>query len=819
MRPLQQIKYAIRKLLKTPVFTAIALGTLALGIGANSTIFSVVEGVLLRPLPYPEADRLVMLWHTAPGLDIDEFEQSNTTYTLYREQNQSFSEVGLTDDFSVNLTGAGDPVRIAAASATSPLFRVLQANALVGRVFSPDDDEWGSPDVAILSEELWRSHFGASPQAVGQTIELNGSGYQIIGVLPAGFNYPTEDALVWLQHRFDPATLGQANFSFEAVARLKDGVTLEAAAADLNRMLVTLPDAYPGQINRGIMEDAQMSAFVEPLRQAIIGDIAQALWILLGTVGFVLLIATANVANLFLVRAEAGQKEIAVRTALGAGRRQIVGQYLTESMLLAVAGAAAGLLLAAVGTKVLVATTPFDIPRLAGAGINATVLTYTIGIALVAGVFFGAVPIFKYGMPNLVTALKDGGRSSSAGKETHRARNLLVVSQVALALVLLVGSGLMARSYWQLKNVDPGFTGENILTFMVSLPMADYPESTDVAAFFEQLIDRVEAIPGVTAAGTINSFPMTGNNSNQGVIAEDHPPAQEELPSLVRSKWVGPGFFPTAGIPLLEGRAIERSDFDNRTGAVVVSESFAVQEWPGESAIGKRIANGINMEERTSWYTIVGVAADVRDNGITEDAPTTVYWPQVAIDTGQAGWRRGTQTVVLRTSVEPTSVMPAARQELWSMNAQLPIARVRTAADVVKEDTARSAFTMLLLGIAAVVALILGTVGIYGVISYVVSQRTREIGVRMALGAREKDVSLMVIKQGATMALVGVAVGLAGAFGLTRLMASLLYGVAPTDPVTFGSVALLLMVVALAACFFPARRAARVQPVEALHYE
>ena len=320
-------------------------------------------------------------------------------------------------------------------------------------------------------------------------------------------------------------------------------------------------------------------------------------------------------------------------------------------------------------------------------------------------------------------------------------------------------------------------------------------------------------------AGTINSFPMTGNNSNQGVIAQDHPPAQEELPSLVRSKWVGPGFFPTAGIPLLEGRAIERSDFDNRTGAVVVSESFAVQEWPGESAIGKRIANGINMEDRTSWYTIVGVAADVRDNGITEDAPTTVYWPQVAIDTGQAGWRRGTQTVVLRTSVEPTSVMPAARQELWSMNAQLPIARVRTADDVVKEDTARSAFTMLLLGIAAVVALILGTVGIYGVISYVVSQRTREIGVRMALGAREQDVSLMVIKQGATMALVGVAVGLAGAFGLTRLMASLLYGVAPTDPVTFGSVALLLMVVAVAACFFPARRAARVQPVEALHYE
>jgi len=819
VRPLSQIKYAIRKLLKTPVFTAIAIGTLALGIGANTTIFSVVEGVLLRPLPYPESDRLVMLWHTAPGIDIEEFEQSNTTYTLYREQQRSFTEIGLTNEFSLNLTEAGDPVRIPAASATSPLFRVLQANALMGRVFLPDDDEWGSPDVALLSEELWRSRFGADPRILGQTIELDGTSYEVVGVMAADFDYPIEDAQVWLQHRIDPTTLGQANFSFEAVARLAPGVTIEAAAADLNRMLVTLPDAYPGQITAGLMQDAQMSAYLEPLREVIVGDIEQALWILLGTVAFVLLIATANVTNLFLVRAEAQQKEIAVRTALGAGRREIVAQYLTESITLAVAGGAVGILLAAVGTSVLVASTPFDIPRLSGAGLNMMVLGYAAGVSLLAGLFFGVVPIVKYGVPNLVNALKDGGRGSSAGKETHRARNTLVVSQVALALVLLVGSGLMARSYWQLKNVDPGFTAENLLTFRVSLPMASYPEDTDVAAFYQELVTRLGSVPGVVGASTINSFSMAGGNSNQGAIAEDHPPLQDELPPIVRSKWVGPGYFQTAGVPLLEGRAIEQNDLDNRTGAVVASEAYARQEWPGESAIGKRIANGINLEERSSWYTIVGVAADVRDNGLVEDAPTIVYWPHVAADTGQAGWRRGTMTVVVRTSVEPTSVMPAARQELWSMDATLPIANVRTAADILKADTARNAFTMLLLSIAALVALVLGTVGIYGVISYVVSQRTREIGVRMALGAQEHQVSLMVLKQGMAIALVGVGVGLVGAFGLTRLMATLLYGVAPTDPLTFGAVALLLSLVAVAACFFPARRAARVQPVEALHYE
>ncbi len=814
-----QLRHAFRRLLKTPVFTAIALGTLALGIGANTTIFSVVQGVLIRPLPYPEPDQLVMLWHTAPGIDIEEFEQSNTTYTLYRERNQSFVDVGITNEFALNLTGDGNPARVDAASASSSVFRVLEANAILGRLFTPDDDEWGEPNSVILGEKLWRSRYGADPGVLGQTMQLSGRTYEIVGVLPAGFNYPSEDAQLWLQFKIDPASLGQADFSFESVARLKPGVTLEAAQADLNRMLATLPDAYPGQITHGLMKDAQMSAFVEPLTEAIVGDIRQALWILLGTVGFVLLIATANVANLFLVRAEARQKEIAVRTALGASRSEIVTQYLSESTLLGVMGGLVGLGLAAVGTKILVAATPFDIPRLSEAGINGTVLLYALGLSLLAGLFFGAVPILKYGTPNLTNALKEGGRANSAGRETHRTRNLLVVSQVALALILLVGSGLLARSYWELKNVEPGFTTENVLTFRLALPSSVYPEDTDVAAFYRELLERLTALPGVVSGGTINSFTMTGNNSNQGAIAEDHPPVQDELPSLVRSKWVGPGYFQAAGVPIQEGRAIDRSDLDNRTGAVVVSESYAQQEWPNESAIGKRIANGINMDQRTSWYTIVGVALDVRDDGLAEEPPTIVYWPQVAADTGEQGWRRGTQTVVLRTSVDPASVMPAARQEVWAMDAQLPIANVRTASEIVKADTARNAFTMLLLGISALVALVLGTVGIYGVISYMVSQRTREIGVRMALGAEVRDVSMMVISQGTKIALVGVAVGLAGAYGLTRLMTSLLFGITATDPLTFGAVSVLLMVVAVAACFFPARRAARVEPVQALHYE
>jgi predicted permease len=816
--PGSQLRYVARKLMRSPGFTFITVLTLAVGIGANTAIFSVVNGVLLRPLPFDNPDELVGLWHTAPGIGIDEFRQSETSYTLYRELNSSFVDIGLYDDRTVNLTGDRDPIRVQAASATSSFFRVLGVAPARGRAFAEEDDQTGNPQVVMLSDELWRSQFGSDPNILGRSLQLDGTGWEVVGIMPSGFTYPGQDTRLWIPHRIDPATLGRVSFGPDAVARLRPGVTLQAAEADLNRMLARLPEAYPSDLTAETMESAQMAAFANPLLEDVVGEVRQTLLILLGTVGFVLLIACANVANLFLVRAEGRQREIALRTALGAGRGDLIKYFLTESIVLGLLGGVVGLGLAYWGIAGLTALGP-NIPRLDEIGLHGSVLAFTGLISLIAGLLFGVIPILRYRSPNVAATLKEGGRGSSAGRHSHRTRHALVISQVALALVLLIASGLMARSYWQLKDVNPGFDSDGVLTARVSLPGSAYQEAREIAGFYKRLLDDLKGLPGVSAAGAITNLPMTDGGNNSGLLLEDFPIEPGEIPPVVRTNFATPGYFAALGIPLRAGRTFERYGHEEPALSVVVNAALEQHFWPDQSALGKRVAMGMGDGEEPLWYTIVGVVGNVRDDGLAQDAVDMAYFPVVVMDEGEVEWASATMSIAIRTKGPPMLLAGPVRQAIWRLDPRLPVANLRTTADIISGSTARTSFTMLLLGIAAAVALLLGTVGIYGVISYVVSQRTQEIGVRMALGAKRSEVSGMVVRQGVMVSAAGVAIGLLGAFGLTRLMEGLVFGVSTTDPLTFAGVAAVLLCVSVVASYIPARRAAGVDPLEALRYE
>jgi putative ABC transport system permease protein len=810
------LKHSLRNLVRKPGFAALSVLTLALAIGANAAIFSIINGVLLRPLPFPNAHELYGLWHAAPGLGFPQFEQSNTTFTLYRELNQTFVDIGLSDHFTVNLTSGGEPIRVPCASATSSLFRALRVPPEMGRVFTQRDDRMGGEQVVILSYELWRGRFGADPDILGKTITLNASPWEVIGVMPAGFTYPGGGTELWIPHRIDPAELGDTNFSYEAVGRLKPGVTPEAATADLNQLLARLPEVYPGELTKGLMDNAQMSVHINPLLEDVVGDVGQVLWILLGTVGFVLLIACANVANLFLVRAEGRRRDVALRTALGAGRGDLIRSFLTESIALSVLGGTLGLGLAYASVRVLVALSPENIPRLSEIGIDTTVLAFTGVLSVVAGLVFGAFPILRYRRQNVVVAINEGSTRSSVGREGHHIRNLLVVTQVALALILLIGSGLMARTFWELRSVDPGFRTDGILTLRLSLPFAEYESSRDAADFYQQLLDDFRALPGVVEAGAISNLPLADGSSNSGYVFEDFPLEQDELPPIIRNNRVAPGYFEAMGIPLREGRTFERRDHDEKTGAVIVSARLADHFWPGKSAVGKRVS--VTMRD-PNWYTIVGVIGDVRDDGLEQLAPEMIYFPMVGLGKGDEEWVARTMSVVIRTNGSPTALAGVARETVWAINPRLPVANIRALSEIVSASMARTSYAMLLLAIAAGVAILLGTVGIYGVVSYVVSQRTREIGIRMALGAERRDVSRMVLRQGLLISMTGIAIGVLGALGLTRLLANLLFGVSSLDPPTFAAVSFVLFTVTALAAYLPARRAAAIHPMEALRYE
>ena len=819
----QQLRITVRKLLKAPLFSVVAVLTLAVGIGSNAAIFSVVNGVLLKPLPFKDPEGLVGIWHTAPGLGFPEVNQSPALHFFYADEGRAFSSVGMWDNGSVSVTGLAEPEQVASMTVTHQVLPMLGISPVVGRVFSEDDDASGAPLTVILGHGFWQRRFGGDPGVLGQTLNVSGRTREIIGVLPAEPSFLSYDPDVYLPFQFDRSEVFVGNFSYQAIGRLASGATVASANADVARMVPLAVERYPGGITQTILDQAQFAPLVRPLKEDVVGDVDNVLWVLLGTVAMVLLIACANVANLFLVRAEGRQREMAVRTAMGASRGNLTGQLLTESVVLGVASGILGLLLAWVGLKVLVALGPESLPRLNEITVDGKVLGFTFLVSVAAGVLFGLVPALRLSVPNLVAALKEGGRGGSAGKEQHLARNTLVVAQMALALVLLTGSGLMVRSFQALRAVDPGFTApEEVLYFRTSVPSAEVEDPIQAAGVHQEILRRIQVLPGVASAAITSSVTMDGWDSNDALESEARPVPEGQIPPIRRYKWVGEGSFATLGNRMVAGRDITWSDIDQRAKVVVVTENLAREEWgDAASAVGQRVRQGMG-EGGGPWYEVVGVAADARDDGPARDAVATVYWPQVVEDfwDGEGPFSQRSMAYAVRVrSGDPNALLPAVREVVWAVNPNLPLARVTTLDAIASERMAQTSFTLIMLGIAAGVALFLGAVGIYGVISYVVSQRTREIGVRMAMGAEQAHVSRMVLKQAGALAGIGVVVGLGAAAALTRLMASLLYGVSPMDPLTFATVAGALALIALVASWVPARRAARVDPVVALRFE
>ncbi len=816
-------RYTVRKLLRAPLFTGVAVVTLAVGIGSNTAIFSVVNAVLLEPLPFHDPDRLIGVWHQAPGLGFDQVNQSPALHFTYADENRTFESVGMWDNSHVSITGLERPEQVGAMRVTHQVMPMLGVTPFMGRRFSPEDDAPETPRTVILGHGYWQRVFGGDPGVLGRTLQVNSLPHEIIGVMPEGSEFLRWDPDVYLPFQFDPAQVGVGNFSYQAIARLRPEATVASANADIDRMLPIAVQRFPGGISQGMMDEAGFAANVHPLMQDVVGDIGSTLWVLLGTVGMVLLIACANVANLFIVRAEGRQREMAVRTAMGASRGEVAGQLLMESVTLGLAGGAAGLILAWGGLELLKALGPESLPRLSSVGIDGTVLAFTAAVSLAAGLLFGLFPAFRYGSPDMVQALKEGGRGGSAGKERHLARNGLVVAQMALALVLLAGSGLMVRSFQALRDVQPGFQDpEQVVTFRVTVPEAEVEGTVETALVHREILRKVQEIPGVASAGFSSSVTMDRWDSNDALEFEDFPVVGDELPPIRRYKWIGQGYHETMGNPLVAGRALTWSDIESRARVAMITEDLAREYWDAPAdALGRRIRSFGGGSGPGDWWEIVGVVGAEHDDGVDQDPVATVFWPHLYENhfRDELNTARSLAYVVRTRDGDPTLLLPQIREAVWSVNPNLPVARVATLEELVADSMGRTSFTLVMLAIAAGVALFLGSVGIYGVISYIVAQRTREIGVRMAMGAERSDVSGMVLRQALVLSAAGVLIGLVAAAGLTRLMASLLYGVSPMDPITLGSVSVALASVAVVASWLPARRAASVDPVVALRSE
>jgi predicted permease len=804
------------------LFTTVALATLALGIGANTAIFSVINSVLLKPLAYPQADSLVGIWHTAPGVTGigNEINCSPTMYFTYRDQNRTFQNIGLWNGGGASVTGLAEPEQPRALYATYGLLDALGIAPKLGRWFSQADDTPGSPETVILTYGYWQKRFGGETSAIGRTLTIDSRPHIVVGVMPENFQFRNDPSLI-LPMRFDRNKIFLGNFSYQGIARLKSGVTLEQANADVARMLGIWIEAWPtpAGFSRELFKNARFGAAIQPLKREVVGDIGPVLWVLMGTIGLVLLIACANVANLLLVRAEGRQQELAIRAALGAGWGTIAREMLLESVTLSVAGGALGLGLAYGALRVLVAKGPASLPRLNEIAIDPVALAFTAGVSLLTGVLFGLIPVIKYAGPNLATALRGGGRSVSAGRERHRARNTLVVVQVALALVLLVGSGLMLRTFEALRHVQPGFTNpEEIQLMRVFIPQEQVKEPERVMRMQQAMIEKLAAIPGVTSVGFTSSAPMEGFNNNDILYAEDKNYAVGQIPPIRRFRNITPGYFKTVGMPLIAGRDFTWSDLYEKHPVAMVSDNLAREMWGSPAAaIGKRI----RAAPADPWREVVGVAGDSYDDGVNVKAPYFAYWParMGTFEMEQDVALRGGAFVIRSNRAGTESFLNETRQAIWSQNANLPVFLVRTLKDVYDGSLARTSFTLVMLAIAGGMALILGVVGIYGVIAYAVSQRTREIGIRMALGAQPGGLQRMFVRHGLLLAGIGAGIGLAVAAGLTRLMTSLLFGVNALDPVTYGGVAAVLIGAAALASYLPSRRATAVDPTEALRAE
>ncbi|MFP5264632.1 MAG: ABC transporter permease [Blastocatellia bacterium] len=801
---IQDLRYSVRVLLKRPAFTAIIVLALAIGIGANTAIFSVINAILLRPLPYKNPDRISMIWLDNKKLGVDQDWHSYPNYMDYKEQNQSFEDMAAFNDRSFNLTGAGEPVRVTGVWATASLFPVMGIEPALGRTFTVEEEEPGKDLVVVISNGLWQRLFGADRDVVGRAINLNGVDRTIIGVMPPSFSFPEKETEIWVPLALSPQRKqARGAFSLKAVGRLKPGVTIEQARADMGAIATRLQEQYPNMAGYGVN--------LVPLHEQVTGKVRPALLVLLGAVAFVLLIACANVANLLLARAAAREREMAIRAALGARRSRIIRQLLTESVVLAILGGVAGLLIATWGLDVLIALSPPDTPRLEQAGVDARVMAFTLGVSLLTGFVFGLVPALESSKPDMNESLKEGGRGSTGGRRGSRVRSLLVVSEIALSLVLLICAGLMIRSFVRLQAFDLGFNPNNLITMRVQLPGSKYRNEQQAVDFFQRLFKRLESAPGVQAAGGISSIFLSDTPNSTTFTIEGRPPQPDAERVEVPVDGVTSNYFRVMGIPLLKGREFDERDVIGSTPVAIINETFARRFFADEDPVGKRFVYG-DPDPRNPWITIVGVVADMRRTGFEKAVRPETFLPQYQNpDTAL--------TIVARTASDPAGFANTLRGEVWAVDKDQAVYDIKTMDQTLSEMTSRRRFTMTLLGVLAGVALILAAMGIYGVISYSVTQRTHEIGIRLAMGAQTSDVLRLIVGHAARLAFVGVGVGLVASLFLTRFMSSLLYGVSATDPMTFAAIPLVLTGVALGASYVPARRAMRVDPIVALRYE
>jgi putative ABC transport system permease protein len=809
----QDIRYGMRMLLKAPSLSIVATMALALGIGANTAIFSVVNAVLLRPLPFPDSDKLMMVWDTVPSRGQKRGSASYPNFADWRSQNHVFEHLASFHTSDFIMTGRGESSRLQGAVVNADLFTLLRATPVLGRAFLPAEDEPSETGrVVVLSQELFQKRFNSDASVLNQPMILDGKNYTIIGVMPQAFQFPIQNEPVelWTTVAIDregkePMTDQRGAHYMHVIGRLKAGVSKEQAQAEMTAIASRLEQQYPDK-------NLHRSAAVEPALEALVGDIRPTLLILLGAVACVLLIACANVANLLLARAMTRHKEIAIRSALGASRLRVIRQLLTESVLLSLAGGGLGLVLAVWWSDLLVTLGKDDIPRALQVGLDWRVLGFTLIVSVATGVLFGLAPALQTSRTELTESLKEGGRGSGDGARRNRVRGVLVVSELAIAVVLLVGAGLLIQSLWRLRQVDPGFKPGNVLTFNVALPDIKYNSGKQVQ-FFQDLKARMNSLPGVQSAAFVEPLPLGGDHFSLSFETEGRPVAKGDQPSA-DFFLVSPGYFQTMGIPQIKGRDFNDRDQHKAQQVIIVSEAFAKQFFPGEDPIGKHIKPGISTfeDEKAQMCEIVGVVGDVKNLSLGAEPKPAFYEPHAQVPFSQ-------MTVVLRTSTDPHSLITGVTKEVGSMDKELPVFGAKTMDEYLSASVAAPRFNTTLLTIFAAVALVLTIVGLYGVMSYSVAQRTNEIGIRMALGAQTGDVLRLIVKQGVKLVLLGLAIGLVGAFALMKLIASLLFGVTTKDPLTFAVVAGLLTAVALLACYLPARRASRIDPMVALRYE
>jgi predicted permease len=818
----EQIRQVMRRLARSPLFTAMTLITLAIGIGATTVVFSVVDAVLLKPLNYPQSDRLIGVWHRAPGVNLPEVNMGAFLYYTYRDQNTAFEDIGCYRNNSVSVTGIGQPENVPAMDVTDGTLPLLGAKAEMGRLFTREDDKFGAPKTAVLTHDYWMRRFSGNPHAVGQNINVDGETRQIIGVLPRGFQFMDKrDTAVYLPFQMDRANVKLGNFNFEGLARLKPGVTLNQASADVGRMIPIALRSFPAPagFSLELFERAGIQPNLRMLKQDVIGDIGKVLWVLMGCIAVVLLIACANVANLLLVRVEGRRQELAIRSALGANRANIAGQLLIESVLLTVGGSLLGLGLAWTALKILIANAPQGLPRLHEIGIHPEVLLFALGVALFVSMIIGIVPVLKYSGVHASTGLREGGRALSQSRERHRARKVLVVVQVALALLLLICSGLMIRTFRALANVSPGFIDPaSLMKFNIYIPESMVPEPERVLRMQQAIVDRIAKVPGVDSAALGTGVPLEGSYSYNPVYAQDHELGAGQLPQMRHFRYVGPGYFATLGATFVAGRDLTWAESYQRRPVVIITENFAKEFWGSpEAALGKRIRSSTSED----WREIIGVVRNLYDDGADQPAPSNTYWPlmQDNFNTDKLMIRRDVTVVVRSRRAGSSALMRDLEQAVWSINADLPLADSVTLGEMYRKSMARTSFMLVMLCVAGGMALLLGIVGIYGVISYAVSQRTREIGIRMALGSQREAVVALFVRQGLGLAVVGVAAGVGVAALTSRLMASLLFNVSAVDPLTYAIATLFILGVAAVSSYLPSRRAAVVNPVTALRSE